>query len=102
MGDFVVLNDAEKVFVDELAHNVDGHVEFTGHHDGEHLAVGVVEREKADPSLLDLVPLCEVVLRPCGRHGLLDIGNQAVMSNHDSLGQAGRARAEVDRGNRVD
>ncbi len=50
--DSVLLNNLKHIFVDECRHNVDRDVEFGRHEHSIQLAVGMIQREEADPALI--------------------------------------------------
>lgn len=101
LGDLVALDGGQKVFVVELGHDVDGRQRLAGEQTGVQLAVGVVQRQQADPAVARpkipfgvSVDVAEVV-------DLLDVGDEAGVRHADALGEACRAGAEVDGGHGV-
>ncbi len=50
--DSVLLNNLKHIFIDKSRHDVDWDVELCRHEHGIQLAVGVIEREEADPALV--------------------------------------------------
>lgn len=101
LGDFVALDGGQEILVVELGHDVDGRQRLAGKQTGVELAVGVVQRQQADPAVARheipfglSVDVAEVV-------DLLDVGDEAGVRDADALGEACRAGAEVDGGDGV-
>ena len=83
LGDAVVLDDPQHLFVVEHGHDVDWDVEFGGHEHDVELGVGVVEGQESDPALVgDGVFACAFELGFLGvfeEDGLFGVGDEVVV-----------------------
>lgn len=98
LGDLVLFNVGQKLLVLELGHDVQRRQRLARHQAGVELAVGVVQRQEADPAVArQQIPL-GLAVDMAQMNGLGEIGNEACVGDADALWQACGAGAEVDGG----
>lgn len=101
--DLMSADGIKEAFKVELGHDVDGVQHPEGHEDRIQLAIGVIEREKANPSFL--WSIARLQIRRTGiSHEiyLFDIRNKVCMRHTHALGQPSGSRAVVDGSNSLD